>query len=549
MNGAWKALMIGLSACRPGRALGWTIGLVFMLASGAAQEQDSTKPTFVMAAETEEVIDIPVGRSKVLRVPWMVSRVSVSDPDIADVEVLTPEQVLVVGMAVGSTDLILWREDVEGEEAWQARINVHIDLQQLKDDLKKLFPGSVLDVTQAGNVHAVTGVLEHADQVDQLHKLLAAMEFAYVDMTTVAGVQQVQLEVRMAEVNRTAVRQLGINAFKLDPPNAFGASLIGGRGGPINPVHIGVPGGKESLVAGMDVIENGLPFQFIEDVTVSPAVTLLAGFPSSDLEFFIAALKANQYLRILAEPTLVALSGGEASFLAGGEFPIPVVQSSAAGAGSITVEYKEFGVQLRFRPVVLGNGVIHLQIAPEVSDLTEVGAVEIEGFSIPGVFTRRAETTLELKSGQTFAMAGLLNNVTRSQNSRVPGLGELPVLGPLFRSTRYERNETELVVLVTASLVEPGYVSRDVPLPGLMHTPPNDWEFYFHGRLEGSAPAGNVSHGTSDLDELGLARLKGPGAWATHGGENTSGLMARPAGYPADDDISAATIGGEPSRF
>jgi pilus assembly protein CpaC len=180
----------------------------------------------------------------------------------------------------------------------------------------------------------------------------------------------------------------------------------------------------------------------------------------------------------------VALSGEEASFLAGGEFPIPIVQSSGGAGGSsnaVTIQYKEYGVRVTFRPVVLGDGTIRLNTAPEVSNLSDVGAVVISGFRVPALITRKAETTLELNSGQTFAMAGLLQNTTEAQNSRVPGLGDLPILGPLFRSVRYQKKETELIILVTASLVEPMSLAEVPPLPGFLHSDPNDGSSILRG--------------------------------------------------------------------
>jgi len=253
-------------------------------------------------------------------------------------------------------------------------------------------------------------------------------------------------------------------------------------------------------------------------VKPTAAVTIFAGVPRADFEIFIQALAENQYMRLLANPTLVALSGEEASFLAGGEFPIPVVQGSggAGASNSVTIQYKEYGVRVTFRPVVLGDGTIRLNTAPEVSNLSDVGAVTISGFRVPALVSRKAETTLELNSGQTFAMAGLLQNTTEAINSRVPGLGDLPILGPLFRSVRYQKKETELVILVTASLVEPMSLGEVPPLPGFLHSDPNDWEFYLEGRLEGKEPAKIGSHDAEWLKQMNLDRLIGPGAWDSY---------------------------------
>ncbi|MFC1781588.1 type II and III secretion system protein family protein, partial [Planctomycetota bacterium] len=317
-----------------------------------------------------------------------------------------------------------------------------------------------------------------------------------VDMTSVAGVQQVQLQVRVAEVSRAALRTLSVNTLYADNDFFGGLTISPSSGTPL-----------------LSDIEIG-PGNF--STTFSPAVTIFAGVPRANFETFLQAIAENQYLRILANPTLVALSGEQASFLAGGEFPIPIVQGGGGGGTSISVDYREFGVRVTFQPVVLGDGTIRLFVSPEVSDLTNVGSVEIEGFSIPALIIRKAETTLELNSGQTFAMAGLIQNKNEAINARIPGLGDLPILGPLFRSVRYQKNETELVVLVTASLVEPVSLAHDGPLPGFMHNEPNDWEFYIDGKIEGEEPAKIDPNSAEVLRQMGLNQLKGPGAWDSY---------------------------------
>ncbi|MHC4657874.1 MAG: type II and III secretion system protein family protein [Planctomycetota bacterium] len=457
-----------------------------------------------------EVITIIVGESTIVKSPWPAVRVAVTDPKVADVKVLTPEQVLLQGIKVGSTDLILWSEDEK--EVWQWKVRVRLDTEHFKKKLDELFPLSSLEVSQSGEVLIVKGLLRKVDQAVQLHSFLDKAGVAYVDMTSVAGVQQVQLQVRVAEVSRTAFRALGINAFHTDDDFFGGMRLGSATGTPLVPsIGMGPPEGT--------VVGDKTTFEFHSDVTPTSLITMFAGVPRADFEVFLRAIVENQYLRILANPTLVALSGEEASFLAGGEFPIPVPQSGAGAGGftTITVEYKPYGVHLLFRPVVLGDGTIRLYVSPEVSELTTVNAIQIEGFSIPSLLTRKAETTLELKSGQTFAMAGLIKNKIDAVNSRIPGLGDLPVLGPLFRSTRYQKDETELVVLVTASLVEPMSLGATPPLPGFLHTEPNDWEFYLEGRLEGEEPAKIDPDDAEWLKQMGLERLMGPGAWDSYG--------------------------------
>jgi pilus assembly protein CpaC len=433
-------------------------------------------------------LELHVGTSTVINAPWPVSRVSVTNPDIADVQVLTPRQVLLTANALGSTDLILWSES---EEIWHARVNVMVDLGYIRDELGKLFPKSRLEVTQSRDMVIISGQLRRAEDVDRLRSVLTAYGIKFLDTTSIAGVQQVQLHVRVAEVSRNALRTLGVNIVY----------------------------GDDILLASRPAASNGSPLVdfSLDGLVVSSGTTLIGRFPGADLDLFLQALSENQYVRILAQPTLVAMSGEEASFLAGGEFPIPVVQGGTGGnATSISIEYKEFGVRLAFRPTVLGDNSIRLMVAPEVSDLSDRGAVELEGFRIPSVLTRRAQTTLELRSGQSFAMAGLLNQNISARNSRIPLLGDLPILGALFRSVRYENGETELIVLVTASLVEPSdYNMAEQTVPGDTYVDPSEWELFIDGRIEGRRKP-LASADAAWLREMGLNRLYGPGAWATH---------------------------------
>jgi len=442
-----------------------------------------------------ETITFIVGESTIVNTPWPTVRVAVTDPTIANVQVLTPEQVLLQGSKVGSTDLIVWSQDENEVRQW--KVQVRLDTDSYKKKLDELFPDSSLKVSQSGETLIVTGLLRSADQAVQLHDFFDKSGIRYVDMTSVAGVQQVQLQVRVAEVSRTALRTLAVNTLYADN-DFFGGITVG-------------PSGGTPLLSDIEIGPGSF------DAAFSPAVTIFAGVPRADFETFLQAIAENQYFRILANPTLVALSGEEANFLAGGEFPIPVVQGGGAGGStSITVDYREYGVRVSFRPIVLGDGTIRLYVAPEVSDLTNTGGVDIEGFSIPALIVRKAETTLELKSGQTFAMAGLIKDKNEAINSRIPGLGDLPVLGPLFRSVRYQKNETELVVLVTASLVEPMSLAAAVPLPGFLHNEPNDWEFYIDGRIEGEKPAKIDPDSAKFLKQMGFDRLAGPGAWDSY---------------------------------
>jgi pilus assembly protein CpaC len=485
---------------RPGTRVPTILVVLFFICSCGILETVASGANSDIISENPEVISFIVGESTIVKAPWPTVRVAVTDPSIAYVEALTPQQVLLQGIKVGSTDLIVWNEDESQVQRW--RVQVKLDTACYKKKLDELFPDASLEVGEHGETLIVKGLLRNADQVVQLHDYLEKSKTPYVDMTSVAGVQQVQIEIRVAEVSRQALRSLGFNAFHTDD-DYFVANRIGS----LLPVSIAPESGQAP--------GDNIAFTFNSVPTAGPLVTIFAGFPRADFEFFLNALAENQYLRILANPTLVALNGEEASFLAGGEFPIPVPQVSGGG-GTITIQYKEYGVRVSFQPTVLGDGSIRLHVAPEVSERSSTESVALAGAIIPSLVTRKAETTMELQSGQTFAIAGLLQQKTEAVNSRIPGLGDLPVLGPLFRSTRYQNNDTELVILVTASLVEPMSLAEAPPLPGFLHSDPNDWEFYLEGRLEGKEPAKIASRDAEWLKKMNLDQLKGPGAWDSY---------------------------------
>ncbi|MBN1787404.1 MAG: site-specific integrase [Sedimentisphaerales bacterium] len=452
-------------------------------------------------------IVINAGESKIIRTQFPTVRVAVTNPKTVDVKVLTPYQLMLQGLEVGETDVIVWSKDEGDLQQW--KVLVVMNISTYADKLKELFPKCSLEVSQSGGTLIVRGLLRSADQVRQLHDYLDKSEVTYIDMTSVAGTQQVQLDVKVAEVSRTIWRSFGVNALYTGE-NHFGGSRVGSSSGGALVPSIGI-GPPEDTVIGTKAPTS---YAINSDIVASSLVTIFAGIPRYNFEVFIQTLAENQYLKMLANPTLVALSGEESSFLAGGEFPIPVVQGGSGGS-SISVEYREYGVRLNFRPIVLGDGTIRLFVAPEVSELTDVGVI-IEGYSVPSLLTRKVETTLELKSGQTFAMAGLIKDDIESIRDRVPGLSNIPVLGTLFRSTRYKKKETELVVLVTVSLVEPISSSNVRPLPGFMHAEPNDWDFYIDGYTESQGPPNVHPEDAQKLKELGIDDLLGPGAWESY---------------------------------
>lgn len=456
----------------------------------------------VVRSDDGHDLELMVGRSHTVDSKERIAQVIVVNPEVADAEVISPRRIVLYGRKLGQTDVIL---HFENEDAVRYDLEVTIDAASLQNRLDSLFgPGLIVDLE--GGVLVLAGTVDNVQEAVQLQAFMAAHSHPYIDMTSVPGVQQVLLRVRIAEVSREGLRELAFSAV-VGGGSAFGGFQPGVDGQPFNPV--GIRPLPNSRISPTDyVYQDGVN-------SVSSAATLFGGIPAADLAMYINALKRNNYLRLLAEPNLVAISGQEASFLVGGEFPIPVVQGTTVGGGSsISVEYKSVGVRLTFRPEVLGENRIRLSVAPEVSDLSPTfGGVNVSGFSVPGVIVRKSETTVELRSGQTFAIAGLLKEVTEADNGSIPLLGDLPIIGALFRSVKYSERKTELVVLVNAELVEPIDSVGGELLPGALHKRPDDWQLFVDGRLSDSVIAPLPPAQANALRKMGLDKLKGPGAW------------------------------------
>lgn len=401
-------------------------------------------------------------------------RVNVAQPEVADVNLISPTALLVTAKKPGSTQLILWDDN---ERAQVVEVVVDYDLQALNDAFKKQFPNAQIDATAANGSIILRGRVPNLDVAEQAVQLAApyasgggaagGAQGKVMNFLEIAGGQQVMLQVRFAEVSRTASNELGFHVAATDGTFTFG----GGLAERPNPI-------------------TGLATRDAE-TSIPTSATVFGGgrFGNTAFEMLIAALRENSLLRVLAEPNLTAISGQEANFLAGGEIPIPVPQDSGGGSSTITIEYKQFGVGLRFVPVVLGDGRIRLKCAPEVSDLDFTNAVTLQGFRVPAITKRSLSTTVELKEGQTLALAGLLNSRITTSSSVVPLLGDIPVLGALFRSQSYNRQETELVVLVTPRLVS-GLNNDQLPaLPGEKWRTPTEGELFWLNDLGGELPA------------------------------------------------------------
>ena len=454
-------------------------------------------PCAAFQTQTGEALELRSGASTLLSLGGRAATVVVAHPEVLDARPVNPDELLLVARNPGTTDLLV---RLESGVAVSRRVRVTVDVTELRRSLAQLF-GAELSVEDLGGTVVLRGTLSDTGVAASLDSFMESTGLKWANLTRIAGLQQVQLRVRIAEASRTALRELSFGGVG-GSQSGFGGLQSPGSS-PFQPVSI-------SPKAGADIGSG----EYTYDLTgnrVTAATTMFFGIPSADFEAYLQALSENRYVRLLAEPNLVAVSGEQATFLVGGEFPVPVVQNAQVGGGNyVTIVYKDFGVRLNFRPQVLGGGRIRLEVAPEVSELSEVGAVRQNGFTIPGVVTRRSSTTVELGTGQSFAMAGLLRSKDQARVSRVPVLGDLPMLGPLFRSVRYEQDQTELVVMVTAALVDALDDGYERPMPGDLHVSPSDWEFFAKGVFHGQSAVGGP---TARLRELGLEGLKGPGAW------------------------------------
>ncbi|HLF59066.1 MAG TPA: type II and III secretion system protein family protein [Alphaproteobacteria bacterium] len=412
----------------------------------------------VMAAQGAP-IEIELNKGTLVRLDHAAGTVFIADPEIADIQVKSPTLVYVFAKKVGETTL--FAVDEHEHVLLDAPITVTHNLSRLDGALKSLLPDSNISVRSVEGAVVLTGAVANPVEAEDARRLSARFigkDDEVINRLDVLGANQVNLRVRMAEVSRDALKQLGFNWDAIFNGSFLTAALAIG-----NPV-----------LAGAQFLRN--PDTSVNNLGLSAQNGALT------LNTVIDALADEGLVSILAEPNLTAVSGQSANFLAGGEFPVPVPQTGQNGTSvAITIEFKKFGVSLSFTPTVLSNKLISLKVVPEVSQLSDSGSIEIEGFRIPSLTTRRAETTVELGSGQSFAIAGLFQNDTTHNISKFPGLGDLPILGALFRSTKFQRQETELVIVVTPYIVRPvSAMKMALPTDGLVQ--PNDYERIITGQ-------------------------------------------------------------------
>ncbi len=428
-------------------------------------------------------LELKLGIVDTYRPQQAVSKVSVADPSVAEAILIGPKEISLIGRAVGSTTLILG-DETQGRQL--VDLAVSLDLAGLKNQLHQIYPGEDIEVRPAPAGIILSGTVSGPEISEQIVLLAGSYlptpnppgrPFAVTNLLRIGGFQQVMLEVKFAEVVRRSSRDwqaaLGITGQGQDLQIAAG---IGGLD-----VSTGTPPGLS---------QGSLLLNFAGN-TANIYAKL------NDLTAALKFLEEEGLARVLAEPRLVTRSGIPASFMAGGEFPIPVVQTNG-GSNAVTILFREFGVSLKFTPVVLSDGKISLQVSPTVSEIAVGNPLQlptgIQGtsFAIPSLTTRKLDTTVELYDGQTLALAGLLQDTLRESAKKIPGLGDLPILGSLFRSSNFIQNKTDLLIAVTPHLIKP---SREGTLtyPGEFIQVPSRYEFYLEGRLEGARAPNDMS--------------------------------------------------------
>ncbi len=435
-----------------------------LTAMPAAAQSGPALPSRDLHAGTMEV---PLNKSQVVNADRPIAKAMIGNDEIADILPLTDRSIYVLGKKMGTTSLTLY--DARGRVIAIMDVAVGPDVELLNSQLRDMLPGQNVEARISNDSIVLTGTVNSAGAADRAARLAKAYAGdKVINLISVGSSQQVMLEVRFAEVNRTSGKEFGISAFG----NSAGGSFSGafGQSASLTPGAGGIGIIKLDSITG----QSGI---FSQDISLGPL----------SLQGILNAMEAKGLARTLAQPTLIALSGERASFLAGGEFPVPVAQSGGGGGAggnnsqAITVEFKTFGVSLAFTPTVLSDNTINLVVEPEVSEIDPTASLTLNGITIPGLRTRRVSTTLELRDGESFAIAGLLQQDTKVQISQMPLLGSLPIIGTLFRSTRYQKGETELLIVVTPRLVAPIKPSQ-VRLPTDRVRDPSDVETFLLGQ-------------------------------------------------------------------
>ena len=403
------------------------------------------------ASTSTKTIRIAKALPKTIRTDASFSEIVVGDPEILVVKPLTDRSFYLIGSKVGSTGIALYNE--EKQLVGMMDVQVGANTESLNQTLRSALPKSKIRAETANGRVVLTGQANSSVAAAKARRIAKQFDKNIIDSISVRGSQQVKLEVRFIEAQRSKTKSLGIGLSGTDGRTTFGTN-------------------SGALFSSASALVSGsVPFGRLVGNLIDQGMSV---------DVLLDALESRGVARRLAEPNLVALSGDTASFLAGGEFPIPI----SAGDGEVTVEFKKFGVGLEFTPTVLDNGLIHLRIAPEVSEIDPTTSVKFGGIEIPGLVVRRAETTVELRDGQSFVIAGLLQSTSNYTLRKFPWLGDLPIIGALFRSSSFRKKQTDLVIIVTPRLVRPIAPGTRIETPLSTTLPANDVDLFVNGKLE-----------------------------------------------------------------
>ena len=399
--------------------------------------QTTTLPPQSQPSQAAAPLRVMVGKSLLINTTERLRRISITDPNIAYAQVITPTQILVHGKTPGEVSLLIW-DELERSRSFDLRVDV--DVSACADEERRVFPDEQIAVTPSRAAIVLSGHVSTEDVAKRAAELASAYSPRVVNVLTFGpvGAQEVLLQVKFAEVDRTALTQLGINFISTGAANTIGTVTTGQFGG-FGPQTLNPSSGSSSGTTSTTTSVNNI-------------LNLFVFRPDINFGAVIEALQTKNLLQILAEPNLIAVNGKEASFLAGGQFPFPIVQPGA-GFTAVTISFKEFGVRLQFTPEIKPNGNIHLKVAPEVSTLDFANALTISGFTVPALSTRKAETEFELQDGQSFVIAGLMDNRVTDIYNKIPGLGDIPILGKFFSSRSAQKSNSELMVLCTVHRV------------------------------------------------------------------------------------------------
>jgi pilus assembly protein CpaC len=468
--------------------------LALGLAVTASAQEASYDASFNSALKEGIPINVLVGQSRVINFDRPIGRFSISNPEVAEAVMVSPTQVLVNGKTFGQVNFIAWEKSDVKFIVFDVFVRANLSL--IDSQIRALFPRDDIRLSQANGSVVLSGTVGQPQSAQQADAVVQAAGFKTVNMlqSPVTDMMQIQLQVRVAEVSRQKLKDFGTSYASVNSTSVFAQG-----GGP----------------ATLNRAEGGSLFSDF----AGSAINLFLFNSGLNTAAYIRALKTNGALRALAEPNLVAMNGQQASFLAGGEFPVPVVQGGA-GVNAVSVVFKEYGVRLNFKPTIIDEDHIRLELEPEVSTIDFANGVRFSGFVIPALRTRRAHTAVELRDGQSFALAGLLDNNETRSISKIPVLGDVPILGNLFKSSSFQKQETELMFFITAELVKP--VNRD-DLPQMKGI----------DGLKNGSPLGIEPKGDGITGKSGFSTGSSDGSTSATGTTETKTSVTQPVTTPA----------------